>query len=116
MAQFFHPVVATNNTEKVVEKITGDDGKEVEQVINKAFQCVNVSFQSTSSCNIITVNYLNSCRASAMLTSKGYFDNIRYWVIEINNSRQIYIGTYSFIESIDDLIKNSRVKYRCWNY
>ena len=42
VACFFNPVVANNNTEKVLERITGDNGEDVEHVISKAFQCVHV--------------------------------------------------------------------------
>ena len=56
VACLFNPVVSTNNTEKVVERITGDYGEYVEHVISKAFQCVHVLFHSTSLCNAITVN------------------------------------------------------------
>ena len=36
VAFFFDPVVANNNTEKVVERITGDNGEVVEPIISKA--------------------------------------------------------------------------------
>ena len=42
VAWFFHPIVATNNTEKLVEKRTGENGEDVKHVIRKAFQCVHV--------------------------------------------------------------------------
>ena len=34
----------------------------------------------------------------------------------MNEVRQIYLGTYSHIDSIGHLIKNYCIKYRCWNY
>ena len=34
----------------------------------------------------------------------------------MNEVRQLYLGTYSRIDSIDHLIKNCRMKYRCWKY
>ena len=34
----------------------------------------------------------------------------------MNEARQLYLGTYSHIDSIDHLIKNCRMKYRCWKY
>ena len=51
-----------------------------------------------------------------MIRAIGKFDNRRYWEIDINKARQIYFGTYSHINSIDNLIKNFRIKYRCWKY
>ena len=34
----------------------------------------------------------------------------------MNKARQLYLRTYSRIDSIDHLIKNFRMKYRCWKY
>ena len=39
---FFNPVVANNNTDKVVERIKCDNREDVKHVISKAFQCVHV--------------------------------------------------------------------------
>ena len=36
VAFFFDPVFATKNTEKVVERIIGDNGEDVEHIISKA--------------------------------------------------------------------------------
>ena len=48
VARFFNPVFPTKKTDKLVEKRTGDNGEDVENVIRKAFKCFHVSFQSTS--------------------------------------------------------------------
>ena len=105
MAQLLHPVVATKNTEKLVEKRTGDDEEDVEHVFSKAFQRVHVQFQSTYSCNISTINDLNYFKISFVIGVRGKFDNMRYWGIDMNEVREIYLGTYSRIDSIDCLIK-----------
>ena len=42
VARFFNHVVSTKNTKKVVEKITGDDGEDVEHAISKALKLVHV--------------------------------------------------------------------------
>ena len=34
----------------------------------------------------------------------------------MNGGRELYLGTYSRIDSIDHLIKNCRLKYRSWKY
>ena len=99
-----------------MENGTGDDGEDVEHVIRKAFQRVHMSFQSTSLCNISTINALNTCKTSAMIRARGRFYNSRYWGIDMNKVRKLYLGTYSYIESIDQLINNFRMKYRCWKY
>ena len=62
VARFFHPVVSTKNTYKLVENRTCYHGQEVEHVIRKVFQRVHVSFQYTSLRKISTVNYLNVCK------------------------------------------------------
>ena len=51
-----------------------------------------------------------------MIRSIRIFDNMRYWGIDLNKAHQLYIGTYSRIDSIYNLIKNCRMKYRCWKY
>ena len=43
-------------------------------------------------------------------------DNKRSWGIEMNAARELYLKTYSRIDSIDHLIKNCRLKYRSWKY
>ena len=95
---------------------TCDDGEDVEYVTSKALKCAHVSFQSTSSCNISTVNYLNCCKTSSMIRARGQFDNRRYWGIDMIKARQNYLVNYSCINSIDHLIKNFRMKCRCWKY
>ena len=73
VARFFRPVVANNNTEKVAETRTGDDGEDAEHIISEAFQRVHVSFKSTSMCNIRAFNDLNSFKTSDMIREKGEF-------------------------------------------
>ena len=34
----------------------------------------------------------------------------------MNEARQIYLGTYSLIDSIYHLIKTFRMEYKCWKY
>ena len=34
----------------------------------------------------------------------------------MNQARELYLGTYSRIDSIDHLVKNCRLKYRSWTY
>ena len=113
--RFFHTVVSTKNTQKL-EKITGDNGEDVEHIISKEFQCFHVSFQSTLLCNIRTENVFNSCKMSDMIRERGQFDNKKYWVIETYKSHQLYLHTYSCIDSIDHHIKIFRVKYMLWKY
>ena len=51
------------------------------------FERVHVSFQSTSSCNITTVNSLNDCRFYVRKKERGRGENKRLWGIEMNEAR-----------------------------
>jgi len=102
VARFFQPIVA-------VKHVPATD-------VHQEYRRVNVSFQSTSSCNISTVNALSQCKLSVSKRERGFGSNKRTWGIEMNSARELYLGTYSRIDSIDHLIKNCRLKYRCWKY
>ena len=116
VARFLNPVVAVKKVAAKTEKVTNDDSEEEEKELSKAFERVHVSFQSTSSCNFSTINALNSCKTTAMIRSRGKGDNKRYWGIEMNEARNLYLGSYSRIDSIDHMIKNCNMKYRTWKY
>ena len=102
MARLFNPVVAVKDVIAHEEK--------------KAYRQVHVLFQSTSSCNISTVNALPGCKVDVAKRERGVRENKRVWGIEMNAGRALYLGTYSRIDSIDHLIKNCRLKYRSWKY
>lgn len=80
------------------------------------FQRVHVSFQSTSSCNISTVNALNSIYNFCELRERGKGVNKRFWVIEMNHARRIYLSTYNGIDVLDHVIKNAHLFYQTWKY
>ena len=102
VARFHQPVVAV----KLVKAANG----------NNMYRRVHVSFQSTSSCNISTVNALSSCKLQVEKRERGVSANKRTWGIEMNSSRSLYLRTYSRIDSIDHLIKNCKLSYRSWKY
>ena len=70
------------------------------------------SFQSTSSCNLISVNALNSLQLYAAPKERGRGKDKRHWGIEMNESRKLYLGSYGKIDKIDHLIKNCNMHYR----
>ena len=107
MARFFHPVVAA-------KKVKVNDRDKEEGL--KDYERVHVSFQSTSSCNFSTVNSLNSCNINIAKKERGIGKNKRVWGIEMNPARELYLGTYSCIDSINHLIKNCHIGYRSWKY
>ena len=102
VARFFQPVVAVKEVSATEE--------------HEGYRRVHVSFQSTSSCNISTVNALSKCELSVTKKERGVGANKRTWGIEMNSARELYLSTYSRIDSIDHLIKNCRLKYRSWKY
>jgi hypothetical protein len=99
-ARFLSPVVAVMRNET-------DDVEYVR---------MHCSFQSTSSCNFTTVNALNECDLEVRRKERGRKESKRYWGIEMNDARKLYLGTYSRIDSIDHLIKNAHLFYRSWKY
>jgi hypothetical protein len=78
---------------------------------------VHVTFQSTSSCNIMTVNVLNQNSLFVMQKECGSRKQKRKWVIEMNDARQLYLLVmYGRIDTIDNLIKKCQMYYCCWKY
>ena len=102
VARFNDPI----NLVKVVEA-EGD---------KKGFSRVHCSFQSTSSCNISSVNALNECNKYIRKRERGRKEMKRCWGIEMNDSRSLYLATYFRIDVIDHLIQNARIFYRSWKY
>jgi hypothetical protein len=80
------------------------------------YKRVHVSFQSTSSTNISTVNALNSNKLFVVKKERGQGVNKRKWAIEMNEARQLYLKTYGRIDTIDSLIRSCHVYYRSWKY
>ena len=98
MARFAQPIVAAKNDP------------------NGRCQRVHVSFQSTSSCNISTVNALNEMFHFVELRERGRGVQKRHWVIEMNHSRRIHLTTYNGVDVLDHLLQNARLFYRTWKY
>ena len=75
---------------------------------------MHVSFQSRSSCNIASVNYLNECTNFVEIDKKGNYK--LQWMIEMNHARRIYLETYFWIDILDGRIKTAHIFYRVWTY
>ena len=95
--RFFEPIVAVRND-------------------LRGFQRVHISFQSTSSCNIASVNALNECTNFFELHKKGRCNHKRQWAIDMNHARRIYLTTYFWIDVLDGRIQNDHIFYRVWDY
>ena len=91
VARFEQPITSV--------KVTPEDDD------SKAYEKVHISFQSTSSCNIQCVNSLNENALFTVQKSRGQGERKRTWVIEMNAARQLYLGTYGRVDTIDFLIK-----------
>lgn len=96
-ARYFEPIVAVKDDER-------------------GFQRVHVSFQSTSSCNIASVNALNECSSFVELQEKGRGNSKQSWVIEMNHARHLYWATYCWIDILDGFIERCHIFYRVWKY
>ena len=90
-ARFLHPDVAVKETHT-------QGGK-------PAYQLAHVSFQSTSSCNISTVNSLAQFKLQNQRKVRGRGDNKREWSIKINDAWSVYLATYFKIYLMYHLIK-----------
>jgi hypothetical protein len=71
------------------------------------------SFQSTSSCNIASVNGINGCSLYAQTKEQGQsrIGKKRQWAIEMNESRELYLNTYGKIDRMDHPMQNCRMTY-----
>jgi hypothetical protein len=77
---------------------------------------LHCAFQSISTCNISTVNALNHGNLEGRTKGRGRGNSKRYWGIEMNDTRNLYLGTYSRIHSIDHLVKNANLFYQSWKF
>ena len=98
VARFLQPVIAIKEDE------------------DKSFRRVHCSFQSTSSCNISTVNALNECKLYTEPRQRGSNVSKRVWGIEMNEARRTYLSNYFRVDVMDHMIKNANLAYRSWKY
>jgi hypothetical protein len=82
----------------------------IKRVGNSLIQ--HTSFQSTSSCNITSVNALNGLGHYVTAKERGRGATKRRWGIEMNESRELYLKTYGVIDTIDHYIQNCCMSYR----
>ena len=80
------------------------------------YQRVHISFQSTNSTNITSVNCFNECKLFIEVRERGKGKNKRVWGIEMNDGRRLYLSTYFRIDVTDHLLKNAAIFYRTWKY
>jgi hypothetical protein len=76
----------------------------------------HVTFQSTSSCNISGVNSLRTNSLYVRERHRGQGEFKRWWGIEMNHARELYLKTYGIIDTLDKYISNANIGYRSWKY
>ena len=114
-------VARFNNPITVVKHVTVTPADRVEEGEDRTptpikYTKAHVTFQSTSSCNITTVNALNQNSLFVVQKERGSGNQKRKWVIEMNDARQLYLATYGRIDTIDNMIKKCSIYYCCWKY
>ena len=77
----------------------------------KEYQCIHVTFQSTSSCNISSVNSLGEVKIYAKKKERGLGVNKRIWIIEINNGWCFYLGMHNMVDILNHFLKNAHYYY-----
>ena len=50
------------------------------------------------------------------LKSRGKGPNRRAWGIEQNEARATYLGHYYGVDNVNQMIKNSKIRYTTWKY
>jgi hypothetical protein len=117
VARFNNPITVVKHvlvTPPQTGPTEGENGLSETPAIN--YTKVHVTFQSTSSCNITTVNALNQNSLFSVQKERGSGKQKRKWVIEMNDARQLYLATYGRIDTIDNLVKKCQMYYCCWKY
>ena len=118
VARFNKPITLVKTTTKMKEMpvIPEDGAVLVVQPTEVTWTRVHVTFQSTSSTNLSTVNALNANQLFVRTKERGRGDGKRQWAIEMNEGRQLYLNSYGRVDTIDSLIKHCNMFYCSWKY
>lgn len=84
--------------------------------VKKAYTRTLVSFQSTGATNISGVNNLPSLSLYVQPRSRGRGNDKRWWAIEMNEARALYLAFYFGVDNIDHMISNSGIRFISWKY
>ena len=83
----------------------------------KESYCVtHVSFQSTGSTNIQSVNALPGVGLYVRERAKGSGSTKRTWGIEMNEGRELYLKLYGAVDKLDQQLKLWRLYYVTWRW
>eukprot|EP00536_Pseudo-nitzschia_multiseries_P014798 jgi/Psemu1/40172/gm1.40172_g len=84
--------------------------------LTKAYQRVHCSFQSTGSCNLGSVNSLSTNSFFLHRKERGSGNDKRFWAIETNHARELYLQAYGKLDQIDSSISRVNISYKSWKY
>ena len=93
-ARFEHPIIA-------VKKVKFPGGSD-----KNSYCVVHISFQSTGSTNITTVNVLGKVELYVRHREKGKGETKRIWDIEMNEGREFYLKVYGGVDKLDQILKD----------
>jgi hypothetical protein len=82
----------------------------------ETYERMHATFQSTSSCNLSSVNSLSCNSLYIAKRERGRGAHKRRWGIEMNHAREFYLKTYGVVDTLDKYISNSKMGYRSWKY
>ena len=103
VARFEEPIIAVKHV------VSTEPGK-------KDYTIVHISFQSTGSTNIQCVNVLKEVTNFVRQRERGRGATKRFWAIEMNEGREIYLKTYSAVDKVDQMLKEWEIFYICWKW
>jgi hypothetical protein len=101
VARFNHPItlMTTKTKERQMPVNAAAAEDENVQPTEITWTCIHVTFQSTSSTNISTVNALNRNKL-AVRTKEGGHDKTKVkWAIEMNKACQLYLTSYMAVST-----------------
>ena len=104
MAQLEQPIVAVKHV------------RHPEGLDKKSYCVVHISFQSTGSTNIQSVNALPEVQSYVRERQKGRGSGKRKWGIEMNEGRELYLKCYGAVDKVDQMLKDWGIDYICWRW
>jgi hypothetical protein len=104
VARFEQPVIAVKEV-----KFQPDSEK-------KSYMIVHVSFQSTGSTNITTINTLDQVELYVAKRERGRGVTKQIWAIEINEAREFYLNIYQGVDKLDQLLEKWDRVYPTWRW
>ena len=77
---------------------------------------VHVSFQSTGSTNITTINAFDQVELYVAQRERGRGGEKQIWVIEMNEAREFYLKIYGGVDKLDQMLEKWKLLYPTWRW